>query len=488
MLAAVQHPSVPADEPACVEHFKTIIAQTPIYRELALIGRDGKFHCSTVPIPPDLDVKDRFYFTEPLRTGRFAVGKVTTGRVTGQRSIHLTMPYKAANGTFDGIIALILNPNQLANTLTGLEPADRLVVTDREGTAVISLPPQEMDVADRVAAEVFKTAQGRMGTTTVNIPGIPEQIAGYVSVNSPPEGLFVAVATDRESSLAGVRRLALRNVVLALLVIVLAIAAAWLVGQLLISRPVSQMIGTARRREAGDTSAQFPVLAQSSELGQLSSALASMSTRLTELVAQKEFLLRELHHRVMNSLNILTSMMTLQSKHATSREAKEQLARAQSRILSMASVYKYLYRIESAGEVDLASFLDSVCSEAAAAYTAGAASLHLDVDPMRVPVQVASSVALLLHELITNTIKHAYPAERAGPIYVSCKRVSPDFAELRYSDRGVGLSPEILSGQSDSLGMRLIKATARQLGGEMTITPLDPGTEFSTPIRVRNGA
>jgi two-component sensor histidine kinase len=210
-----------------------------------------------------------------------------------------------------------------------------------------------------------------------------------------------------------------------------------------------------------------------------------MSGRLDELVGQKEFLLRELHHRVMNSLNILTSMMTLQAKHARGIEAKEQLARAQSRILSMAAVYKFLYRIESAGEVDLSSFLQTVCTEAAAAYNPyGAGALHFDVDPIKASVQIASSIALLLHELITNTMKHAYPAEQGGPIYVSCKRLDDTTAELRYSDRGVGLPPEVTSGDSASLGMRLIKATARQLGGELAIARLEPGTEFITRIKL----
>lgn len=486
MLAAVQHPSVPRDEAGCSAHFRAIVAQTPIYREMALINRAGKFHCSTVPIPPDLDVRDRFYFTEPLRTGQFAVGKLTTGRVTGQRSVHITMPYKTPDGSFDGLIALVLNPMRLAETLTGLEPTDRLIVADREGAVVFTLPTEDFALADRLGAAVFHSSNRRIGTAVVNVPGIPEQIVGYVSEESAPRGLFVAVATERSFALAGVRRLALRNGLIALLVIVVAVAGAWLVGQVLISRPVGQMIETARRREAGDPAAQFPALSPSSELGQLSLALSSMSTRLGELVAQKEFLLRELHHRVMNSLNILTSMMALQAKHARGQEAKEQLARAQSRILSMAAVYKFLYRIESAGQVDLAAFLHSVGAEAAAAYTPyGAGSIQFDVDSIPVSVQVASSIALLLHELITNTIKHAYPADKGGPIFVSCKRVDAEHVELRYSDRGVGLPPDVLSGHSDSLGMRLIRATARQLGGEMAVTALHPGTEFATRIRIR---
>src|ERR1700693_4525795 len=70
MLTIVKHPAVPAREEECAAYFKSVIADLPIYREAAVIDRGGKFHCSTIPIPPTLDVRDRIYFAEPLRTGK----------------------------------------------------------------------------------------------------------------------------------------------------------------------------------------------------------------------------------------------------------------------------------------------------------------------------------------------------------------------------------------------------------------------------------
>src|SRR5687767_14504566 len=66
MIALGKHPAVPAREDECVAYFKSVIGEMPIYREAAVIDRDGKFRCSTIPIPPDLDVRDRVYFEEPL--------------------------------------------------------------------------------------------------------------------------------------------------------------------------------------------------------------------------------------------------------------------------------------------------------------------------------------------------------------------------------------------------------------------------------------
>ena len=121
------------------------------------------------------------------------------------------------------------------------------------------------------------------------------------------------------------------------------------------------MVDTAHRREAGDTSAHFPKLRSGSELGVLSTALAGMSDKVDRLLEQKEFLLRELQHRVMNGLNILSSLLVLQSKHAVEPAVRDQLARAQQRILAMGSVYRYLYSADVTARVEFGEFLSMIC-------------------------------------------------------------------------------------------------------------------------------
>src|ERR1700719_979776 len=113
MLTIVKHPAVPAREEECTAYFKAVIADLPIYREAALIDRDAKFHCSTIPIPPTLDVHDRIYFSGPLGTGKLPIGTLPAGRVTGERSIHVSIPYKSPDGRFDGVVVLVLNPDRI---------------------------------------------------------------------------------------------------------------------------------------------------------------------------------------------------------------------------------------------------------------------------------------------------------------------------------------------------------------------------------------
>lgn len=483
MQAVVDHPSVPGDEEGCAAHFSTVVAKVPIYRELALIDREGRFHCSTIPIPPDLNVRDRFYFTEPLRTGQLTIGTVTRGRVTGQFSVHLTMPYKSPEGEFDGVIAIILNPDAVAQQLAKLQPQQRLAVLDREGSLVFAVPNEDRERVTAVAAEAFRHASpDEDGIATISVGG-EQEIVGYVPVNKPPQGLFIAVATKRSLAVQRAQEFGMRNAALAGVAFSLAILGAWSAGHFLIRRPIIRMIEAARRRGAGEMTAEFPALNERSELGQLSAELAKMSRNVDTLLQQKDFLLKEVHHRVMNSLNILTSMLRLQSKHVRDQRTKDQLDRALNRVLAMASVYKYLYGNDAGSEVELAGFLRAVCSESLRAYAGAPRELiTFDLEPVLVRASLANSLALVAHELITNTVKHAYSAGETGPIRIACKRVAPDELEIQYSDAGSGMPEGLDVSRPTSLGLKMISAMPKQFGGTLTIRRLNPGTEFTIRI------
>ena len=119
MTAMAKYPDIQGHEEECTSYFKSVIADIAIYREAARseTDTDGEFLCSTIPIPPTLDVRDRIYFYEPLKTGKLTVGTITHGRVMQSTSIHLSMPYKDADGSIRGVIVLTLNPGKLAEIL-----------------------------------------------------------------------------------------------------------------------------------------------------------------------------------------------------------------------------------------------------------------------------------------------------------------------------------------------------------------------------------
>jgi two-component sensor histidine kinase len=239
-------------------------------------------------------------------------------------------------------------------------------------------------------------------------------------------------------------------------------------------------VKTAHRRETGDTSAHFSKLhSASSELGILSTALAGMSDKVDELLAQKEFLLRELQHRVMNSLNILSSLLVLQGKHATEPAVRDQLARAQQRVLAMGSVYRHLYSADITARVEFGELLKIICSESERAYVGSARpSIHCEAERVEVSGNQAASLAVLAHELITNALKHAYPDGEVGPIFVNFGRGEDGIIALSVGDRGQGIPESMSVDRPPSLGFKVIMATVRQFNAKLEIRRLSPGTEI----------
>ena len=398
MVAMSKHPAVPEREIECAAYFKSIIASIPLYRQAAVIDPNGTFHCSTIPIPPNLNVRDRIYFQEPQVTGQLAIGMLVQGRVTHESSIHLSMPFIDTGGKQRGVIVLILNPDQLAQDLSARSWRSRyrLTLFDREGSPVLGLPRDDSDEAKTAARDVFsKILSAPSGTIDAKGPRDRLEIVGFVPVDTSPASLFVTVAIDRDSALEEASTGNARSLAFALVTMLLAIGGAWIATYFLINRPIRAIVRIARRREGGDTDAPFPEHF-SAEFGHLSSALSRMSDKIHDLVEQKSFLLRELQHRVMNSLALLSSVLEMQRRYVRNPTAREHLSRARDRVVAMGTVYRYLYQANASDHIEFSSFLKLICEESQNAY-AGAHKpvISVEVDPLHLSSSHAISLAML---------------------------------------------------------------------------------------------
>jgi two-component sensor histidine kinase len=184
----------------------------------------------------------------------------------------------------------------------------------------------------------------------------------------------------------------------------------------------------------------------------------------------------------MNSLNLLSSMFDIQRrKSETTEVAKAQLASARNRVIALGTVYRHLYNNDAIDNIEVSELLKFIGRESASAYD-GPVKLAIDVDadPLLLSGTNAISLGMLTHELIMNSIKHAFSEGETGEVTVSLKQAPGDQEGFiyRFADRGRGLPKDFTIDKSDSLGMIMITATARQLGGKLTINDLQPGTEF----------
>jgi len=195
--------------------------------------------------------------------------------------------------------------------------------------------------------------------------------------------------------------------------------------------------------------------------------------QLQASLREKEVLLREIHHRVKNNMQVIASLLYLQA-HASREQmgpvAQEAFSKSQSRIKSMAAVHDRLYRSGDLSRIDFREYLDALVADLLASYSAGERmTVEIESDALHLSIDQAIPCGLMVNELFTNCVKHAFPDGRHGRIVISVRQLADGSRMLSVVDDGVGM-PETTTGQrSGSMGLRLVQDLAHQLGGEVSI-------------------
>lgn len=197
--------------------------------------------------------------------------------------------------------------------------------------------------------------------------------------------------------------------------------------------------------------------------------------QLEEVLADRETLLREVHHRTKNNLAMVASLLSLQAEEIQSAEGKAALEESHDRVRSFALLHEELYRALERGQVRLADYLRRLVEAFEHAHHVRVL-LDLTGEHPVLDIDRAISCGLILNELLTNAVKHAYPGEVAGEIGVGCQRVGEE-CELRVWDRGVGLPPGVRPEQTASLGLRLVRILCRRLSARLSVETGE-GTTF----------
>jgi two-component sensor histidine kinase len=207
---------------------------------------------------------------------------------------------------------------------------------------------------------------------------------------------------------------------------------------------------------------------------------------------EKEVLLKEIHHRVKNNLQVISSLVSMQANTLTDERIREELDDVSNRIRSMALVHEKLYQANNLAYVDFAEYTTSMLGALWRSHgvLADKIRLNLAVVPVAFPIETAIPCGLILNELAINAIKHAFPQDGNGDrevtVGIHVDSVTNTFS-LRVSDNGVGLPVGLDWRQSPSLGLRLVQILASQLRGKVE-TGTGPGAEFQVtfPLNVQS--
>jgi len=200
--------------------------------------------------------------------------------------------------------------------------------------------------------------------------------------------------------------------------------------------------------------------------------------KVVESLQEKEILLKEIHHRVKNNMQVISSLIQLQSASIQNGYDRAKLDETQQRIRAMAQVHEFLYRSENLSSLNIAEYIRGLYHELASSYWESSRDIRaeLDLDPIGINLDIAISLGLLINELVSNSLKYAFVPGRSGHLRISLKEGDDGRKVLIVADDGPGLPEDWEQKSQASLGLTLVRSLAQQLRGELTFS-VGPGTK-----------
>jgi PAS domain S-box-containing protein len=194
---------------------------------------------------------------------------------------------------------------------------------------------------------------------------------------------------------------------------------------------------------------------------------------------EKEALLKEIHHRVKNNLQVVSSLLGLQSRSVADPEMRKMFSESQNRIHSMALLHESLYQSENLSQVNFPDYIRELAAHLFHSYGVAAERIHLrtDLDRLFMNLDAAVPCGLIVNELVSNSLKYAFPDGRTGEIRIVLRELHSGLARLVVADNGVGLSSDMDWASTKSLGLRLVRTLAQQLGAKIEVIR-QSGTEI----------
>ena len=529
-------------EPGCSDLLANELAQSHSYGNLMAVDAGGTARCASDQKLKGLSVADRGWFQETRRGPGPVLSKVLDSRdPSSGRTVIAAFPLNEEIGgsaVFRGALGVSLRLNQFTFATKDLRlPQDAVAyVVDRVGTSLqfgasgvpLPLPSAQQNLVILNNSEHAVTLVGPSGRYWLYLatPIARGQLAVIVGLPIQPWAWL------REDLLLGI--------MIPTAMLALAVLAIWMATDYLVNRHIVTLARSAVAYRQGRVGTLPPTDDAPSEIRALAKALtdtaAEVRARETELEAslrQKDMLLREIHHRIKNNLQIVVSLLNLRAQRLGSSTARTALAEAQTRIKALALVHRHLYEQPEVEAVELHAFLGDLCAliEDTTA-PAAPVTVTVDVAPVTVSTDQAIPIALLVTEILSNAFKHAFPDDRGGRIEVRLASTAGG-ALLEIVDDGVGYGlpgaapvgtgqpagsrstvaepaagrdaprpasdrPAVAEagvgrdaprpvwggggGEGHGLGLTLVRMLARQIGGELKIESDRHGTRLSLPF------
>lgn len=485
----------PAD-PDCNALLAAIADSDATFALLALATPDGNIVCSSLPDAVGVNASSSWRVLDAVATGTLAAGSPRRGEFSDRMILPIALPSRVGSGGSTLVAIASLDLGGLSATMAqSTLPAAGIGVIFNSDRAILARMPASATVDQAVfapvRAEIALQSGGAGLVRSEAVNGVSQIWA--VAELFVEQDLFVAIGIPVPQLVEGADSNLRRGLGILLGVFVLAAIAALLVGEGTIRRPLKALADAAGSLRSGNLSVRIANGQSAPELRNLASAFNAMAgsiesdaaelqqrnEKLNQLIGEKDMLLREMNHRIKNSLQLVSSMVSLQLATVTDPDARASLGAAQGRVAAVAKVHERLYAGQRLDSVEVAPYLDDLAHDLGATLglsaAGGSIAVHA-VDEMLPPDKVIP-LGLIACELVTNAVKHS-PSGGEVNVRVTLER-DGDWLRLAVSDDGAGLPQSFDPTANAGLGMKVIRALAMQLGGALEIDRPAHGTSFS---------
>jgi len=456
----------------CAQRLAQATQRLPGYANLIRFDRNGRVACAAGAVPNDPSRATQPWFRDLANGDSLAVTRDAGGAYAGEPSV-LAAVRATAGGQFDGALAAVI-------PLSTLQPrAHDPALPSQSEVALVDPRGQLINATDLKAfgplPDGWRERVTRGGSDVWYANGADGQRRVYAAAPAVGDDVFVLLGAKAPSLLSWARLNPLTGILFPLLTFMLALGAVAMVTDRVVVRWIAYLQRIAALYAKGRLSVR-PIQAEqmppeirdlAAALEQMAEGIAGRDASLRDSLAQKDAMMREIHHRVKNNLQVISSLLNMQQRSLTDPAARAAMSDTRQRITALALIYRALYQGPDLKRVDLRPFLEELTAQLVAGEMLHGPGVRteLSVDALVIDPDRLAPLALFAVEAITNAQKHAF-AQRGGVLTVNF-HVHGDEAELEISDDGAVGDEELTA---SGVGRTLMTAFARQLRGRAELT------------------
>lgn len=464
----------------CAQALAQAIRPYPLYASLVALGPDGAAICSSDPARLPEGAAQTEYFRQAVATKAAFLSGYVMGSDPAVPLVILAQPVLSDPTTVRAVLALAIR-------LDGLDASERFLslpshgvvyLVDRNGVLLhgTTIPGE---LGDNGLPPDWDISSIGSGKATIFEASGKDGIARIYAVSALESGsLSLLVGVPANSSVGWIDSDLVTQILLVFAIWISGVLAAWLGTRLLVTRWTERLFEMTTAFSKGNLSARADLTDAPTEIRQLGDTLAEMAGRLESrqdelraAVHQKDMMLREIHHRIKNNLQTVTSLLNLFSRANGADPATRSLQDVRVRVQALALVHRHLYENPDHRAVHAKTLLEELCQliELGSGAARRRVAIVCDAAPIEMEIDRAVPLALLVTELITDTIRHGFPNGLTGTVNVRLDSTGIHEAELTVYDNATARSNPVANrdDHSPSLSTSLIQGFAAQLGGEI---------------------